>query len=201
MVPKVAGKGKSFKDAGQYYLDDKKADSAERGAFTHTLNLPTDDPELALRHMAYTAMHQDEIKARAGVKATGRKSAQSVYTYSLSWAPDEQPTREEMIAAGQESLKALGLETHEVLMVAHNDEPHPHLHLIVNRVHPQTGIMAKLPKDYLVLSRWAEAYERGQGQIRCEERVENNEKRRKGQFVKYQGRCLWPLPSLDRVKS
>jgi hypothetical protein len=187
MVPKVAGKGRSFKGAGQYYLHDKNADSADRVAFTHTLNLPTDDPELALRHMAYTAMHQDRIKAQAGVKATGRKSAQSVYTYSLSWAPDEAPTREEMIAAGQESLQELGLEGHEVLMVAHDDEPHPHLHLIVNRVHSQTGVMARLNKDFLTLSRWAEGYERRQGHIRCEERVENNEARRKGQFVKYRG--------------
>jgi hypothetical protein len=77
VIPKVAGKGKSFKGAGQYYLHDKKADSAERVAFTHTLNLPTDDPELALRHMAYTAMHQDEIKARAGVKATGRMTGRT----------------------------------------------------------------------------------------------------------------------------
>ena len=83
------GKGTSFKGAGAYYLHDKEADTAERVAFTHTENLPTNDPELALRHMAYTAMHQDQIKAQAGVKATGRKSAQSVYTYSLSWAPDE----------------------------------------------------------------------------------------------------------------
>ena len=185
MVPKVAGKGTSFKGAGAYYLHDKQAATAQRVAFTHTENLPTNDPEMALRHMAYTAMHQDEIKALAGIKATGRKSAQSVYTYSLSWAPDEQPTREEMIEAGRESLKALGLEGHEVLMVAHNDEPHPHLHLIVGRVHAKTGIMATLSKDYLKLSRWAEDYERRQGEIRCDQRVENNEKRRNGQFVKY----------------
>jgi hypothetical protein len=71
-----------------------------------------------------------------------------------------------------------------VLMVAHNDEPHPHLHLIVNRVHPETGKAAALSKDHLTLSRWAEAYEKKQGKIRCEERVKNNEARRKGQFVK-----------------
>jgi hypothetical protein len=78
MVPRVAGKGASFKGAGAYYLHDKQADTAQRVAFTHTENLPTNDPELALRHMAYTAMHQDEIKALAGTKATGRKSVQSI---------------------------------------------------------------------------------------------------------------------------
>jgi hypothetical protein len=56
--------------------------------------------------------------------------------------------------------------------------------VIVNRVNPENGLAAKLSNDHLVLSRWAEAYEREHGKIRCEERVENNRKRREGQFVK-----------------
>ena len=55
MVPKIAAKGKNFKGAGDYYLHDKNADTKERVAFTHTLNLPTDDPEKAIRLMARTA--------------------------------------------------------------------------------------------------------------------------------------------------
>ncbi|MDP2619200.1 MAG: relaxase/mobilization nuclease domain-containing protein [Hyphomicrobiales bacterium] len=178
MVPKVAAKGASFKGAGLYYLHDKKAATAERVAFTHTENLPTDQAELALRYMAYTAMRQDQLKAAAGVAMTGRKLTQTVYAYSLSWAPDEAPEREEMIEAARETLKALGLDSHETLMVSHNDEPHPHIHVIVNRVHPETGLAAKVACDHLVLSRWAEEYERQQGQIRCDERVENNKRRR-----------------------
>ena len=184
MVPKVAGKGASFKGAGLYYLHDKGAGSAERVAFTHTENLPTSDPERALKCMAYTAMHQNEIKEAAGGAKTGRKLTQPVYTYSLSWAPGERPTQEQMIAAGKESLEALGLQGHETLMVAHNDQAHPHLHVIVNRVHPETGKAAKLSNDHLILSRWAEAYERRQGEIRCEQRVENNAARRRGEFMK-----------------
>ncbi|MBB4375253.1 hypothetical protein GGD63_008102 [Bradyrhizobium sp. cir1] len=45
MVPKVAGKGRSFMGAGMYYLHDKKAETSERVAFTYTVNLPTRDPE------------------------------------------------------------------------------------------------------------------------------------------------------------
>jgi hypothetical protein len=184
MVPKVAGKGQSFKGAGLYYLHDKKADTAERVAFTHTENLPTDDAALALRYMAYTAMRQAELKAAAGVAMTGRKLVQTVYAYSLSWAPDEDPSQEQMIEAALQTLKALGLDGHETLLVAHNDEPHPHIHVIVNRVNPENGLAAKLSNDHLTLSKWAEAYEREHGKIRCEQRVENNAKRRQGQFVK-----------------
>lgn len=184
MVPRVAGKGSSFKGAGLYYLHDKKALTAERVAFTHTENLATDDPERALRLMAYTSMRQAELKAASGAVKTGRKLARAVYTYSLSWAPDETPSQAEMLEAGRETLKVLGLDAHEALMVAHRDEPHPHLHLIVNRVHPETGLAAKLSKDHLDLSKWAESYERRQGQIRCDQRVVNNAARRRGQFVK-----------------
>lgn len=184
MVPKVAAKGTSFKGAGLYYLHDKDAATAERVAFTRTENLATDDPDLALKMMAHTAMRQNEIKAASGAKRTGRKLAYPVYTYSLSWAPEEEPTQEQMIEAAHETLKVLGLDGHEVLMVAHNDMPHPHIHLIVNRVHPETGKAATLSNDHLKLSRWAEAYEKKHGKIFCEQRVKNNEARRKGQFVK-----------------
>lgn len=187
MVPKVAGKGRSFKGAALYYLHDKGALTADRVAFAHTENLPTRDPDAAARFMAWTAMNADTLKARAGGSAKGRKLSQPVYTYSLSWAPGETPSAAEMIDAARETMRELGIQEHEALIVAHKDEPHPHVHVIVNRVHPLTGVAAKLSNDHLKLSGWAEAFERRQGQIRCEQRVENNARRRDGEFVKDRG--------------
>lgn len=184
MVPKVAARGRSFKGAGLYYLHDKKADTKERVAFTHTENLPTRDPDKAIKCMAWTTMRQNEIKARSGASTKGRKLTDPVYTYSLAWHPDQAPDREGMIEAAKASLKALGLEKHEALFVGHNDEPHPHVHVIVNRVNPETGIAAKLSKDFLTLSAWAEAYEKAHGKVWCEQRVINNELRRQGEFAK-----------------
>ena len=37
-------------------------------------------------------------------------------------------------------LADLGLAEHQALMVAHQDRAHPHVHLMVNRVHPETGV-------------------------------------------------------------
>lgn len=213
MVPKVAGSGGSFQGAGQYYLHDKKKGvsfkgaaeyaledkgplrSAERVEFTQTLNLPTDDPERAIAMMIWTATHQDELKVQAGGKNTGRKLEHPVYAYSLSWHPEEQPDKEHMLRAGIDSLKALGMDKHQTLIVCHNDEPHPHIHLIVNRVHPVTGKAASLSNDRLKLSRWAEAYEKERGKIYCDKRVEHNQKREQGEFVK-----AWddPLTALYR---
>ena len=69
----------------------------------------------------------------------GRKLEKPVCHYSLNWAPDEEPDRQEMSRAVDESLKALGLEKHQALIVAHNDKAHRHVHVIVNRVDLETG--------------------------------------------------------------
>ncbi|MEH6575656.1 MAG: relaxase/mobilization nuclease domain-containing protein [Amphritea sp.] len=190
MINKVT-KGRSFVGAARYYLADKREHGEairttdKRVEFTHTCNIPTQDGWKAAKWMAHTAEHQNEIKQAAGGSAKGRKGKYPVYTYALSWHPEQNPTRDEMIAAGEASLKANDLDQgYEVLMVAHNDEPHAHLHVIVNRVHPETGISAPLSKDFYNLSKWAEQYEMEQGKVYCEERVKNNKRRRNKEWVK-----------------
>jgi hypothetical protein len=187
MIVKITGKGTSFKGAGLYYLHDKGASTKGRVLFTLTENLATDNPNVAIAMMIKTATSQLEIKRRAGGSARGRKLEAPVYTYCLSWAPDEAPTRDQIIAAAKETLKTLGLADHEALLIAHNDEPHPHVHVIVNRVNPDTGIAAGLNKDRLKLSTWAQGYEEAQGKIRAPRRVENNKRRKNGEYAKDSG--------------
>lgn len=178
MTPKVAATGTSFKGAAQYYLHDKRqAGEAERltnarVAWTATRNLVADDPEIAWRIMAATSKDQARIKAQAGVKATGAQSVQHVYTYSLSWHPDEAGslTREDMVRAADETLKVLGADKHQALIVAHRDTAHPHVHVIVNRVSPEDGRLLSLRDDRKKLSAWALTHERERGRIFCEER-------------------------------
>lgn len=184
MIPRVGPGGSSFQGAGLYYLHDKEALTSDRVAFTHTLNTHTDSADRSLKVMAWTAMHQRELKHAAGVVATGRKLEKPVYTYSLAWAQDETPSRDEMISAARDSLKVLGMEDQQAVLVSHNDTQHPHIHVILNRVHPETGRAASTSKDHLKLSKWAEAYERDQGKIRVQARVNHNARRARGEFVK-----------------
>src|SRR5438034_7498368 len=44
-----------------------------------------------------------------------------------------------MQAVADRVLADLGVAEHQALMVAHRDRTHPHVHIMVNRVHPQTG--------------------------------------------------------------
>lgn len=185
MIPRVAKRGGSFKGAALYYLHDKKALTTGRVAFTHTENLPTRDPDKAIKCMAWTAMNAQQIKVRAGEKLTGRKPEVPVYTYSLAWHPNQEPTQKQMLEAAKETLKRLKLDKHEALFVGHSDTDHPHIHVIVNLVNPKTGVMQQMPNDFHVLSRWAQEYERKWGKILCEQRVENNRRRDAGEYVKY----------------
>lgn len=188
--------------ADLYYLHDKGAQSSDRVVFAETLNLPTRDPHKAMKCMAWTAGHAPEIRqAHVAAEAQaagqsyddyvrehnpfrGRKGEKPVYAYSLSWHPDQKVDRAEMVAAARETLDVLGLKGHQAVLVAHNDTPHPHIHVICNRVHPQTGLYASRSRDHLTLSRWAEDYERRCGRILCFERVYNNADRQKEGFLK-----------------
>lgn len=183
MVPKVARAGRSFKGAALYYLHDKKANTADRVAFTETLNLPTDDPSRAVAQMIDTAAHADQLKAANGIK-TGRKLEKPVYAYSLAWHPSEAPTQAEQLEAARESLQALGLTDRQALIVSHNDTDHPHVHVIVNRVCPETGKAASISNDRLKLSKWAQDYEKRRGKVFCGAREANNANRLKGDWVK-----------------
>lgn len=179
MVPRIGDRGHSFKGAGLYFLHDKQAKTNDRVEWTYIHNIPTNDPDKAFRFMAYTAMNAEMLKRQAGVKATGRKATKGpVYTFSLAWAPHQNPDKQTMLEAAFMTLGLLDLEEHEAVFVAHNDTAHPHVHVICNLVHPETGKTKVVSYDRLTMSQWAEGVERHDGEILCEQRVINNEERR-----------------------
>lgn len=206
MVPRDHGFGKSFKGVGAYLLHDKnRAASNDRVAWTHVHNMGTQNAETAFAVMAAVAMDQRRLKEQAHDRAqaalpeeerkpfrnVGRKDHGSVWHYSLSWSPEqaETLTREEMIEAAKASLSVLGkdkgrghnrrqyADEHQAVFVCHDDEPQPHVHVVVNRVHPDHGLMLSKYNDWRKVSRWAENYERERGKIYCMQRVANNQMR------------------------
>ena len=182
MVTKMSAPGRSFKGVADYCLHDRwvpgqgHPESAERVEWTETRNLATEHGERAARIMAAPAEASPELKRLAGGAATGRKLEKPVCHYSLNWAKDEKPDRQEMSRAAAESLKALGMERHQALIVSHRDGQ-PHVHVIANRVDPESGKAAGLSRSQLKLSKWAERYGREQGKIRCLARERNNRRR------------------------
>ena len=180
MVTKMSAPGRSFGGVVDYCLHDRQVpgqghpESAKRVEWTETRNLATEQGDRAARIMAATAEASPELKRLAGGAATGRKLEKPVCHYSLNWAKDEKPDRQEMKRAEAESLKAL--------IVSHRDGQ-PHVHVIANRVDPESGKAAGLSRSKLRLSKWAEGYEREQGKIRCPARERNNRRREAGERV------------------
>lgn len=168
---KTKGRGTSFKGALLYYLHDKeRAKTSERVGFVELVNLATDDPNDAWREMMATCDAAPELKRRAGRAPGGKKVTKPVYAISIEWHPDDHPTKDHMRQTAHEVLKLLDLQDHQAVVVEHTDEPHPHVHLCVNLIHPETEIANTLSKDGYKLDRWADNYELRMGAIRSPDR-------------------------------
>lgn len=184
MVPKVADNGASFKGAAAYYLHDKDADTADRVDWTHTENLPTNNPDLAWRVMAFTAMDGQRVKRENGVRGGGNKLAKPVFSFSLSWHTGQKPDKAHILETAKDAVAQLGLTSYQALFVAHKDEPQPHVHIIINRVHPETGIAVNIGNGKNRLSDWALEYQRKHGEDYCPQRVVNARKRKERKLDK-----------------
>ena len=58
--------------------------------------------------------------------------------YELAWPPGERPTRPQWMDCASYTLNALGYQDHQNMVVAHDDKKHFHIHIMVNKVHPET---------------------------------------------------------------
>lgn len=177
MIPRIGRQGGSFKGAAYYYLRDRGKETAERVEHAETRNLPTQDPELAWRIMAATAMDSERLKEQAGVDRRGRKVEKPVFHVSLSWHPEQNPGREHMVRTMDGALATLGLSNNQAVYVIHNDEPHPHIHAFLNLVNPENGRSNSVKFSKERLSDWAAEYEQAHG-VYCEQRLDNASRRK-----------------------
>lgn len=201
MTPKILH-GRSFKGAAAYLLHDVKNRAASsRVAWTMTRNLATQNPETAWRVMAALAMDSTRLKKEAGIKATGRKQTNVVKHLVLSWHPDERETltRQDMEAAIDGALAAIGAQDRQALVIAHNDTKHPHVHILINRV-LDNGTLLPDAYEWNNLQAWALAYEHARKQAYCPQRELNAEARARGEASKHR-KTPRPLIELNRLSA
>ena len=97
----------------------------ERVAWIAQRNLPCDDPQYAAAVMDAVAAQNPRVR-------------KPVYHVSLSAPPGERLSRAEWEDIADRFLRHLKLDQHQVLMVAHRDTDHQHVHLMINRVDIET---------------------------------------------------------------
>ena len=103
-----------------------------------------------------------EAAAEMSDEVAGRGVEQPVYHVAIAFDPDDLPTEAEVRAAADRALRDLGLEDHQALVVRHTDQPHAHVHLMVNRVGPDGRVWSPW-RERLRLRDSMEAQERELG--------------------------------------
>jgi hypothetical protein len=76
-----------------------------------------------------------------------------VYHVVISWPKGEVPTEAQAFTCARHALKAVGMQEHQYVFAMHRDTAHAHVHLAVNRVHPDTGRAVYPDRDYFHLDR------------------------------------------------
>ena len=128
-------KGRAFAPLARYLVRRSSGTETNRVAWRDSRNLGLDDPELAAPLMQATAARSDYVR-------------KPVYHLTLSFHPADQVVPDQMRMVADRVLADLGLLDHQAVLVAHRDRPHPHVHLMLNRVHPDTGIAWKFWGDH-----------------------------------------------------
>lgn len=98
-----------------------------------------------------TAAEEMEYTARQARYA--KDDTDPVFHYILSWQSYESPRPEQIYDSVRHTLKALGLSSHQYVSAVHTDTDNLHVHVAVNRVHPDTGYLNCLSWSQEKLSR------------------------------------------------
>jgi len=158
MIPRLPSKsengngcGRSFRDLSRYLVSGKEGENnPARLMWAEGVNTYSSDPTQAWAEMAFLAENQGDLKRAAKAAGLIAKNARTdqeeetpVWHAVLSWHPDDRPDRARMMEAARSFMKFHGLEKHQFVVFAHGDGDAPHLHIMANLIHPETGLSAK----------------------------------------------------------
>lgn len=177
MIIKIHKPGRSFKGVCRYLMHDAKADTSERVAWTHTINVANDDVLSAVNEMLWTFRSADALKREAGISTGGSKLEKPVKHFSLSWPHGDAPAKEHMIETVRAYMKHMGWSDRQAVLISHSDKQHFHAHVVMNSISPADGRAVRSSNDWRRSEAFALQYEREQGQIHCEQRLKPQEER------------------------
>lgn len=122
---KSASKAMRVSRLVDYIVDPEHENSNEKCLYAGARGFISDDYEAQKAEML--ALSQEAVRSR-----------DTINHYVLSWHEGEHPTPEQVEAAVTIFLDELGLSGHQAMYGLHADTDNIHLHIAVNRVHPDT---------------------------------------------------------------
>ena len=149
MIGKVTH-GRGFGGLLSYLLHGTDGHQQDRVAWAEVRNLVLEDLELAPSVMHAAASQSVRVE-------------KPVYHLTISLDPQETLSPDEMRKVVDRTLSDLGLEDHQAVLVAHDDRKHQHVHVMINRVHPETGLAWHTGHDYARIEKSLRGQERELG--------------------------------------
>lgn len=119
----------------QYITEPELTNKIEKCIFSEAVNFLTDD--LKSQTLEMIALSQEAVKSKDPIDH-----------WVLSWKSNERPTPEQAREAAAIFIKQCGLEGHQYITGLHDDTENMHLHIAVNRVHPDTCKVVKINKGF-----------------------------------------------------
>jgi hypothetical protein len=92
--------------------------------------------------------HDAQVQEMIDLAEVARRGAQPVQHWILSWREGEQPTPAQADEVVKMLLGEMGLAEHQAVYALHRDTDNWHLHLAVNRVHPETERLVTVNKGF-----------------------------------------------------
>jgi hypothetical protein len=137
MLANVPRPGRDFDALWRYLMEGPAGAKPDpnRVAWVEMRNLATKNPKTGAKVMKATA----DLSVRV---------QRPVYHLIVSHHPNEAPTKEQMLEVADTTLRDMGLEQHQAIIIAHADTPNRHFHVMINRVHPGTGVAWSTSHDY-----------------------------------------------------
>ena len=135
------------------YMLDQDRHSGKVG-WSRVTNCAALDPKRAIREIIATQAKN--------TRAQGDKS----YHLIIAFPPGERPAREQIEDIEDRLVAAIGLGDHQRISALHRDKDHLHLHVAINRVHPETLRCGRASHDYARLAEAAAELEVKHGLFR-----------------------------------
>ena len=131
-------------------VDSAHARTREKCTYSGVRNLESRDPD-------------GQILEMVGLAAASVRSKDPISHYVFSWEDGAIPTPEQVDEAVEIFLRELGLEEHQAIYGLHRDTDNAHIHVVVNRVHPETELAKDIRFEIDLRHRAIAHIERAQG--------------------------------------
>jgi hypothetical protein len=125
--------------------------SASKAARVHCLGRYIEQADASREECLYhgsdgfiTTDHESQHAEMTALAMEAVRSSDPICHYVLSWREGEQPTHEQCDEAVRILLREMHMEGHQVIYGLHTDTDNLHLHVMVNRVSPETERVVKV---------------------------------------------------------